>query len=429
MHDIREIRENPDIFDAGLLRRFHKKIADDILNLDKERRNKILAAEKAQAERNVVLEEVKQAKITNNIKKFDSLKNVLSEAKARIAILDAEAKDFDEKLRQFLLTIPNIPSLDIPDGKDENDNLIIKTWGTPKAFNFTPKEHFMIRGAKGLNFKDAAKISGSRFVIMEGAMATLHRALSQFMINTQIYKNGLTEVWAPVLVNTGSMIGTGQLPKFSEDSYSTSNGHWLIPTSEVSVTNIFSEKILNNSDLPTRLTSHSQCFRSEAGSAGRDTTGMLRQHQFEKVEMVTVSRPEESLKELDRMTECAQSILELLEIPYRTVLLCAGELGFSATKTHDIEVWLPGQGRFREISSCSTCEDFQARRMNARYRPSADSKPEFAHTLNGSGLAVGRCLIAVLENFQEEDGSIQIPKVIQPYLNGANRILETGEFL
>jgi seryl-tRNA synthetase len=372
---------------------------------------------------------VKQAKISNNIKKFDSLKSVLSETKAKIALLEAEAKDYDEKLRQFLLTIPNIPSLDIPDGKDENDNLIIKSWGAPKAFNFTPKEHFMIRGAKGLNFKDAAKISGSRFVIMEGAMATLHRALSQFMINTQIYKNGLTEIWAPVLVNKGSMIGTGQLPKFSEDSYSTSNGHWLIPTSEVSVTNIFSEKTLNSSDFPIRLTCHSQCFRSEAGSAGRDTTGMLRQHQFEKVEMVTVSRPEEGLKELDRMTECAQNILELLEIPYRTVLLCAGELGFSATKTYDIEAWLPGQGRFREISSCSTCGSFQARRMNARYRPSTDTKLEFVHTLNGSGLAVGRCLIAVLENFQEEDGSIQIPKVIQPYLNGANRILETGEFM
>lgn len=260
-------------------------------------------------------------------------------------------------------------------------------------------------------------------------MATLHRAIAQFMLNTQTNEHGLNEIWAPVLVNSGSMIGTGQLPKFANDSYSTSDGNWLIPTSEVSVTNIFSETILNNLDLPKRLVCHSQCFRSEAGSAGRDTAGMLRQHQFEKVEMVSITKPEESITELTRMTECAQNILELLEIPYQTMLLCGGELGFSAIKTYDIEVWLPGQNRFREISSCSSCGDFQARRMNARYRPTTESKPEFVHTLNGSGLAVGRCLIAVLENYQEEDGSITIPTALRAYVGNAKMISKNGDFL
>lgn len=429
MHDIRKIREKPNDFDNGLSRRFHKPLSADILNLDRERRSKILDSEKAQAEKNIISDQVKHAKMTNDSKSFQDGRDVLSKAKVKISSLEMEAKEHDDKLKQLLLTIPNIPDTEIPDGKDENQNLIIRSWGKPRKFNFSPKEHFLISGAKGLNFQAAAKISGSRFVVMEGAMATLHRALAQFMINTQIYDHGLSEVWTPVLVNTGSMIGTGQLPKFSEDSYSTQEGSWLIPTSEVSVTNLFSEKILAVHSLPKRLVCHSQCFRSEAGSAGRDTTGMLRQHQFEKVEMVSITRPEKGLEELDRMTECAQNILELLNIPYQTVLLCAGELGFSAMRTHDIEVWLPGQNKFREISSCSSCGDFQARRMNARYRPSADQKPEFVHTLNGSGLAVGRCLIAVLENFQEEDGSILIPNVLQPYLGKFQRITKNGDFL
>ena len=429
MHDIRKIRENPDVFDHGLLRRFHDPLSEDIVNLDRERRSKILESEKAQAEKNSISEQVKQAKIVNDTRKFDSIRDLLSQKKSAISQLELEAKECDEKLKKLLLTIPNIPDIGIPDGKDENENVLIRSWGTRREFDFDPKEHFLVAGAKGLNFEDAAKVSGSRFVILEGAMATLHRALAQFMINTQIYDHGLNEVWTPVIVNTGSMIGTGQLPKFFEDSYSTSDGNWLIPTSEVSVTNIFSGKILLGSDLPKRLVCHSQCFRSEAGSAGRDTTGMLRQHQFEKVEMVSITRPEDSLKELSRMTECAQSILEMLKIPYQTVLLCAGELGFSAARTYDIEVWLPGQNRFREISSCSSCGDFQSRRMNARYRPSSEEKPEFVNTLNGSGLAVGRCLIAVIENCQEKDGSILIPEVLQPYLHNAKKISKNGDFI
>ena len=429
MHDIRKIRENPDDFDNGLLRRFHKKISGEILKLDLDRRSKILDSEKAQAEKNSISEQVKDAKRTNDNDGFNALREILSKTKSQIAQLELEAKKYDNNLKKYLLTIPNIPATDIPDGKDENNNLLLRSWGKPRDFDFNPKEHFLIKGAKGLNFQDAAKISGSRFVIMEGAMATLHRAIAQFMLNTQIYYNGLSEIWTPVLVNTNAMIGTGQLPKFSEDSYSTSDGNWLIPTSEVSVTNIFSEKILNGADLPKRLVCLSQCFRSEAGSAGRDTTGMLRQHQFEKVEMVSITKSEESLTELNRMTECAQTILELLEIPYQTVLLCSGELGFSATRTHDIEVWLPGQNRFREISSCSSCGEFQARRMNARYRSSPEEKPKFVHTLNGSGLAVGRCLIAVLENFQESDGSIIIPKVLRKFVNDATTISKNGDFV
>ena len=429
MHDIRKIRENPDAFDDGLLRRFHEPAAKEILKIDFERRSKILESEKAQAAKNIVSEQIKQAKIAHETKKFNDLRDVMGQTKLHITKLDAEAKEADEKLNQYLLSLPNLPSFELPIGKEEHDNQIIHSWGTPKTFSFSPKEHFLIKGAKGLNFHDAAKISGSRFVIMEGAMATLHRALAQFMLDTQIHHHGLTEVWAPVLVNKQSMIGTGQLPKFAEDSYSTSTDQWLIPTSEVSLTNIFAGKILDSGSLPKRLVCHSQCFRSEAGSAGRDTSGMLRQHQFEKVEMVSITKPEDSQLELNRMTECAQNILEILKLPYRTMLLCAGDIGFSATKTHDIEVWLPGQDRFREISSCSSCDEFQARRMNARYRPSTSSKPEFVHTLNGSGLAVGRCLIAVLENYQEEDGSVVIPDALQLYLRKSTKISSTGEFL
>ena len=429
MHNIRTIRANPRDFDENLLRRNHEASSENILALDNKRRAKILQSEKAQAEKNVISEKVRKAKLDNDAKMFEELRILLNTTKAGIAQLDQEAKEASEKLQKYLLSLPNLPSHDTPTGKDETDNCEVDRWGTPREFKFQPKEHFLIRGAKGLNFKDAAKISGSRFVILEGAMATLQRALTQFMLDTQINKHGLNEVWTPVIVNERCMMGTGQLPKFSEDSYSISDTQWLIPTSEVSLTNIFSEKILSSDDLPKRLVCHSQCFRSEAGSAGRDTTGMLRQHQFEKVEMVSITNPNESDYELKRMVSCAQSILQLLEIPYRTMLLCAGDIGFSATKTYDIEVWLPGQGRYREISSCSCCSDFQARRMNARFRPSANSKPEYVHTLNGSGLAIGRCLIAVLENYQEEDGSIVIPSVLRPYLKNATVITDTGELI
>ena len=280
-------------------------------------------------------------------------------------------------------------------------------------------EHYEIPAAKaGLDFEAAGRLSGARFVVMKGAMIRLHRALAQFMLDTHVETHGLTEVWTPVLVRDEAMLGTGQLPKFAEDSYRTTNGWWLIPTSEVTLTNLVAGQILDEAELPIRMTAHTQCFRSEAGSAGKDTAGMLRQHQFEKVEMVSITRPEDSRAELDRMTTCAQNILESLNLPYRTVVLATGDMGFGARRTHDLEVWLPGQDTYREISSCSVCGDFQARRMNARFRRGEGARPEFVHTLNGSGLAVGRTLIAVLENGQEADGSVTLPPVLAPYLGG-----------
>ncbi|MCO4825727.1 MAG: serine--tRNA ligase, partial [Amylibacter sp.] len=294
--------------------------------------------------------------------------------------------------------------------------------------DFPAIEHYDLPSVKGgMDFETAAKLSGSRFVVMSGAVARVHRALAQFMIDTHTTENELTEVNTPVLVRDEAMFGTGNLPKFSEDSYQTTNGWWMIPTSEVTLTNIVAGETVDEATLPRRYVAHSLCFRSEAGSAGRDTAGMLRQHQFEKVEMVSVTKPEDSLAEHVRMTECAQGILERLELPYRTVVLCTGDMGFGSRKTHDIEVWLPGQNAYREISSCSVCGDFQARRMNARFKRTGEKKPEFVHTLNGSGLAVGRCLIAVLENGQQADGSVDLPKALHPWLGGKTRITADGK--
>ncbi len=330
-------------------------------------------------------------------------------------------------LTDLLMGLPNLPMADVPEGADENDNVELHRWGTPRAFDFAPVEHFEIAGVKpGMDFETAAKLSGARFVLMSGAVARLHRALAQFMLDVHTTENGLTETIPPVLVRDEAMTGTGQLPKFAEDSYQTTNGWWLIPTSEVPLTNIVAGHIVEESYLPRRYVAHTLCFRSEAGSAGRDTSGMLRQHQFEKVEMVSITHPDESRAELDRMTRCAEGILERLGLPYRTVVLCTGDMGFGARRTHDIEVWLPGQDTYREISSCSVCGDFQARRMNARFRPAGGGKPEFVHTLNGSGLAVGRCLIAVLENGQQADGSVDLPEALHPYLGGKTRIAADG---
>ncbi len=315
----------------------------------------------------------------------------------------------------------------MPEGPDETANVEIRRWGTPRAFDFKPLEHFEIAGVKpGMDFATAAKLSGARFVVLRGAVIRVHRALAQFMLDTHVNEHGLTETWTPVLVKEEAMYGTNQLPKFAEDSYQTTNGWWLVPTSEVTLTNTVAGEILEDAALPIRMTAHTQCFRSEAGSAGKDTTGMLRQHQFEKVEMVSITRPEDSQAEHERMTRCAEAILEKLGIPYRTIVLCTGDMGFGAAKTHDIEAWLPGQNTYREISSVSTCGDFQARRMNARYRPAGGGKPEFVHTLNGSGLAVGRTLIAVLENGQQADGSVELPAALHPYLGGKTRIGADG---
>ena len=427
MHDIRAIRENPAVFDAALARRGNAPVSSDILSLDTDRRACIQATEAAQAEQNKASKLVGAAKAKGDEAEFDRLRALVSEKKAEMASLGEEAKAKDEALADMLMGIPNLPFDDTPDGANENDNVEVHRWGTPREFNFTPKEHFELAAtAEGLDFETAGKISGSRFVIMSGAIARMHRALAQFMLDTHITENGLTETNTPVLVRDEAMRGTGQLPKFAEDSYQTTNGWWLIPTSEVTLTNIVSSLTVDETTLPRRFVAHSLCFRSEAGSAGRDTAGMLRQHQFEKVEMVSVTHPDHSRAELDRMTKCAEGILERLELPYRTVALCVGDMGFGARRTHDIEVWLPGQDSYREISSCSVCGDFQARRMNARFRPATGGKPEFLHTLNGSGLAIGRCLIGVLENGQQEDGSVAIPKVLQRYMGDATMINADG---
>ncbi|WP_282169313.1 serine--tRNA ligase [Ruegeria atlantica] len=419
MHDIRAIRENPAAFDAALARRGDAPVSSDLLRLDESRRAKIQSAETAQAEQNKASKEVGAAKARGDEAEFQRLRALVAEKKAEIARMQTEAKDLDALLTDQLIRIPNLPAEDAPEGADENDNVEVNRWGTPRELGFAPKEHFEIEAVQnGMDFETAAKLSGSRFVLLSGGVARVHRALAQFMLDTHINENELTEVNGPVLVLSEMMQGTGQLPKFGEDSYQTREGWWLIPTSEVSLTNIVNDTMIEENYLPRRYTAHSLCFRSEAGSAGRDTRGMLRQHQFEKVEMVSVTHPDKSDDEQKRMLRCAEGILEKLGIPYRTVILCTGDMGFGARRTFDIEAWLPGQDTYREISSVSTCGDFQARRMNARFRPEAGGKPEYVHTLNGSGLAVGRCLIAVLENGQNADGTVTLPEVLAPYLGG-----------
>ena len=426
MHDIRAIRENPAAFDAALARRGVSDASSGLLKIDGDRRAAILAAETAQAEQNKASKEVGAAKGRGDEAEFERLRALVAEKKAEVAEMNALAKELDEALTDALARLPNLPHDDIPDGADETDNVEIHRWGTPPEIE-DAKEHYDLPAARGLDFETAAKLSGSRFVVLRGAMARLHRALAQFMLDTHVNEHGLTETMTPVLVRDEAMFGTGQLPKFTEDSYQTTNGWWLIPTSEVTLTNTVAGDVLEEADLPIRMTAHTQCFRSEAGSAGRDTAGMLRQHQFEKVEMVSITHPDHSRAELDRMTGCAQAILEKLGLPYRTVVLCTGDMGAGARRTHDIEVWLPGQNTYREISSVSVCGDFQARRMNARFKPEAGGKPEFVHTLNGSGLAVGRCLIAVLENGQQPDGSVALPAVLHGYLGGKTQITAEGE--
>jgi seryl-tRNA synthetase len=426
MHDIRAIRENPDQFDAALARRGLSPMSSQVLALDEARRALIHAAETAQAAQNAASKLVGAAKAKGDDAEFERLRALVADKKSEVARMNAEADAKDAELRDVLLRIPNSPLPEVPQGADEAGNVEIRRWGTPRTFDFQPKEHFEIKGVQpGMDFATAAKLSGARFVVLRGAVIRVHRALAQFMLDTHVNEHGLTETWTPVLVKEEAMYGTNQLPKFAEDSYQTTNGWWLVPTSEVTLTNTVAGDILDEAALPIRMTAHTQCFRSEAGSAGKDTTGMLRQHQFEKVEMVSITTPDASLAEHERMTRCAEAILEKLGLPYRTIVLCTGDMGFGATKTHDLEVWLPGQNTYREISSVSVCGDFQARRMNARYRP-AGGKPEFVHTLNGSGLAVGRCLIAVLENGQKADGSVDLPAVLHPYLGGKTRITADG---
>jgi seryl-tRNA synthetase len=429
MHDIRFIRENPAAFDAALSLRKLAPMSEEILRVDTARRLAIKAAEDGQAQLNGLSKQAGAAKAAGDDGAFETIRTGIAARKNLIAEQETHAKQLDADLRDLLATIPNQPLDEVPEGPDETANVEIHRWGTPRALDFKPLEHFDIPAAKaGLDFQTAAKLSGSRFVVLRGAVARVHRALAQFMLDLHTAEHGLAETWTPVLVKEEAMYGTNQLPKFAEDSYQTTNGWWLIPTSEVTLTNSVAGDILDEAALPIRLTAHTHCFRSEAGSAGKDTTGMLRQHQFEKVEMVTICTPETALEEHNRMTNCAQAVLERLELPYRTIVLCTGDMGFGAQKTHDLEVWLPGQNTFREISSVSTCGQFQARRMNARYRP-AGGKPEFVATLNGSGLAVGRCLIAVLENGQQADGSVTLPSALVPYLGGKTRITADGALI
>ena len=430
MHDIRAIRENPAAFDAALAQRGSEGLSSSILSMDEARRAAIRAAELAQSDQKKAAKDVGAAKARGDEAEFARLRALVGEKKNEVAAMQTRAKDLDAELTELLMGVPNAPLEDVPMGADENDNVEVRTWGTPRTFDFQPVEHFEIGGVKpGMDFETAAKLSGSRFMVLSNGVARLHRALAQFMIDTHIEDHGLVETWTPVLVKDDMMYGTGQLPKFGEDSYRTTNGWWLVPTAEVTLTNLVYGTTVEASSLPRRYVAHTQCFRSEAGSAGRDTSGMLRQHQFEKVEMVSITHPDASLEEHNRMTRCAETILEKLGLAYRTVVLCTGDMGFGARKTHDIEVWLPGQNSYREISSVSVCGDFQARRMNARFKPADGGKPEFVHTLNGSGMAVGRCLIAVLENGQQADGSVTLPEVLHPWLRGKTRLSADGQMV
>ncbi|WP_018632315.1 serine--tRNA ligase [Neomegalonema perideroedes] len=426
MQDLKALRDDPEAFDRALLRRGASAQSSELLALDSERRAAIAAAETALAERNAASKAAGAAKGKGDEAEFTRLRDLVNAKKDEIAALEAAAKEAEAKLKARLETLPNTLLDSVPDGPDETANREARRWGTPRAFDFKPLEHFEIPAARGLDFETAGRLSGARFTILKGGIARVQRALGQFMLDTHLNEHGLQEIWSPVLVKPETLYGTGQLPKFAEDSFETTTGHWLVPTAEVTLTNLVAGQILEPGLLPLRFCALTQCFRSEAGSAGRDVRGILRQHQFEKVEMVSVTAPEDSLAEQARMTDCAENILKKLELPYRVMELSAGDTGFGAQRTYDLEVWLPGQDMFREISSVSVCGAFQARRMNARFRREAEGRPEFVHTLNGSGLAVGRTLIAVLENGQQADGSVNLPAALAPYLGGATVLTAEG---
>ena len=418
MHDIRAIRENPAAFDTGLQKRGLGPQSAGLLQLDATHRTRVTEAQTLQTRRNEASKEIGKAKAARDEDKAQALMAEVAGIKDRMTDLEAEAAEAGRALDAALAALPNLPADDVPQGDDESGNVELKRWGTPRAFDFAPRDHADIGPALGLDFEGGALLSGARFTALRGQAARLHRALGQYMLDTQSMANGYEETAPPLLVRDEAMFGTGQLPKFAEDLFRTTDGRWLIPTAEVSLTNLVREQILAEGDLPKRLTALTQCFRSEAGAAGRDTRGLIRQHQFEKVELVAIAAPECSDEEHERMTRAAEGILEALELPYRRMLLCAGDMGFTARKTFDLEVWLPAQATYREISSCSNCGDFQARRMDARYRPVEGKGTSFVHTLNGSGLAVGRALVAVIENYQQADGSVTVPEVLKPYMGG-----------
>lgn len=419
MLDIKWIRENPQALDSALIKRNAKPQADAVLLADQKRRNHVARLQEAQERRNAASKEIRQAMASGDAVRAEELKAEVSSLKAWLAQAEDEERRLTQALEDILSHLPNVPFEDVPVGEDENDNVEIRQVGTPRPFDFTPKEHYELgEYLGGMDFERAGRISGARFVVLSGVLARLERAIGQFMIDLHTGEHGYREVSPPLLVRDDAVYGTAQLPKFAEDLFQTTDGRWLIPTAEVPLTNLVREEILDASALPLRFAALTPCFRSEAGSAGRDTRGMLRQHQFWKVEMVSVTDTDSSSGELERMTQCAEEVLKRLELPFRTIVLCTGDMGFSARKTYDIEVWLPGQNSYREISSCSVCGDFQARRMNARYRRESEKALQFVHTLNGSGTAVGRCLIAVMENYQQADGRIIIPQALRPYMGG-----------
>lgn len=417
MHDIRAVRADPAAFDAALARRGMAGVSAALLEKDTERRAVLTALQEKQARRNAIAREVGQGKRsgadTSALEaEATALRGEMEAGESRAAVLEGEIK-------AVLETLPNVLDPDVPDGADESANVVLATHGVPRDLGFQPKQHFELGEALGLmDFATASKLAGARFVVLRGALARLERALGQFMLDLHTREHGFTEMVVPSLVTDAVVYGTAQLPKFADDLFRTTDGRWLIPTAEVPLTNTVAGEIVAEKELPIRLTALTDCYRSEAGAAGRDTRGMLRQHQFRKVEMVSITHPDKSAEEQERMTRCAEEVLKRLEVPFRRVVLCSGDTGFGAAKTYDLEVWLPGQQAWREISSCSNCRDFQARRMNARFRAGDGKGVAYLHTLNGSGVAVGRALIAVMENHQQGDGSVRVPEVLWPYMGG-----------
>lgn len=426
MHDLKYIRENPKDFDAALIRRGASPVAASIVALDENRRAILTEMQNAQARRNEASKAIGAAMAKGDTATAEALKAEVAQLKDTLPSLEERERSAGAELDSLVAGLPNLPAEDTPDGADETDNVEIARWGSPRHFDSEPRDHADVGPALGLDFETGVAISGARFTFMRGQMARLNRALGQFMLDYQTAQRGYTECATPYLVRQESLFGTGQLPKFAEDNFQTTDGRWLIPTAEVSLTNSVREQILEESALPIRLTALTPCFRSEAGAAGRDTKGLIRQHQFEKVELVSIVRPEDSAAEHERMVESAEGILQALQLPYRKMLLCTGDMGASARRTYDLEVWLPGQGLYREISSCSNCGDWQARRMNTRYRAAETKSNLFVHTLNGSGLAVGRTLVAVLENYQQVDGSVIIPDALLPYMGDLTKLEVTA---
>jgi seryl-tRNA synthetase len=423
MFDIKWIRENAKAFDDGLRRRGKEPIGLELLAIDEKRRHHLMLLQDAQARQNSASKEIGKAKAAKDEARATELLLEVAELKSFIQSGEATERAIDAELEAALSVIPNLPMDDVPVGSDEHGNVQIRRVGAQRSFEFQPKQHYEIGEALGLmDFETAAKVSGARFAFLKGPLARLERALGQFMVDLHVDHHGYSETNPPLLVKSEAAYGTGSLPKFSEDLFQTTNGFWLVPTAEVPLTNLVREEIMDEAALPFRFTALSPCFRSEAGSAGRDTRGYIRQHQFMKVELVSITTPEASEAEHERMTAAAEEVLKRLELPFRTMVLCTGDMGFASRKTYDIEVWLPGQNAYREISSCSNCGDFQARRMNARYRPAEGKGTRFVHTLNGSGVAVGRALVAVMENYQNADGSITVPEALRRYMGGLERI-------